>query len=565
MSIKLDANTSAYQQLAQINEMARSSSKTIAGNLGMINGRVVKFNTHFSERLFSQTTNDMLAASNAMRDTLKDLIGKVLVDDQAKIAELCRMIDGKGNQTLLERKVVAKVIEKAQTYAGVGMGVTAEALRLQSSQGIKTDFTSAQIEVRRDELRPQLKSMMYALSSSIGFDANKGGVRLNYMMRAEAFINRYLENTITTPNATVNDSFVKLALGILWRMGKQETDPTSRAYLPPRSVLNPAEQQEKGLSDKDYLSLAVNANDEAATCLLTFARGHEELAMRLLAELPVTVPSMTTFLLSNPAFVAKMEANPAALTRTAMYEAAVGRKAPQGLETMSGLQFANCIENDVVENLRRNPEDGDDPTAPNVHYARLAGTTGVVMGGDLAEKIRNPPREGLHVTLQDLRAKGSGFEAARAIRSGMKEVRKELLYDLERDQTKITVGEKVIDFKTIQFKKQDIGMVAEESAQPLFDELDKMGMTEEQKLVSLMLCTQGGVTLTLAFPIGGTANHHDIPERTITKDPVTNAITVKIATTPENPNAPALSYSVTIQPDGTNEIVALDYTVPAQA
>lgn len=74
MPINLNANST--QQLQELASMAygHGSTKAGAGNIGMIGGHVVKFNTHFGERLFASGTKaEKQASCDALRAHLGNL------------------------------------------------------------------------------------------------------------------------------------------------------------------------------------------------------------------------------------------------------------------------------------------------------------------------------------------------------------------------------------------------------------------------------------------------------------------------------------------------------------
>ena len=147
MAIELQSGMSAMDQLKAIDSMARSSSGKIAGNIGLVDGHVVKFNTHWSERLFSRTTDQMRDASNAMRDTLRGLVGQIFGRNQEKIAQLNALIDGNGDRSLLDRAVVARVIDEVAASEGGAVKSAAEDVAQLSSKGRSTTFAAVRGEV----------------------------------------------------------------------------------------------------------------------------------------------------------------------------------------------------------------------------------------------------------------------------------------------------------------------------------------------------------------------------------------------------------------------------------
>lgn len=121
-SVTLDTSASALDQLKTINLMAQSTKSTTAGRIGLLNGKVVKFNTHLSERLFGPAkSQDMVQSCNDLRAHLCGLLKNVLTkpEDANLLAKLTSQIgevdEGKQPMNLLNRSVVASVIKEVET------------------------------------------------------------------------------------------------------------------------------------------------------------------------------------------------------------------------------------------------------------------------------------------------------------------------------------------------------------------------------------------------------------------------------------------------------------------
>ncbi len=134
-------NLEAQQALTEIAKMAYGSglfegTSGGKGNIGMLNGRVIKFNTHRSERS-GEVTNEMLASCNELRLKLAEIARDVLPSRprqrhpsnaiaKANYEKICEdlgvSMDGKTILTtsLLDRKVVAKVINDLSRAAAQG-------------------------------------------------------------------------------------------------------------------------------------------------------------------------------------------------------------------------------------------------------------------------------------------------------------------------------------------------------------------------------------------------------------------------------------------------------------
>ncbi len=158
------SSVNARQSLHEIAKMAYgsgSSEKTAGGkgNIGILNGHVVKFNTHLLERMGS-TTDDMRASCDALRMRLSAIAEELLIDPHFQytqesadrrdnlIASIRRDLgmsaDGEKVETrgLLDRTVVAKVVKQLGEEVGekVFRGMKSIAREL-SSDGINTSFS----------------------------------------------------------------------------------------------------------------------------------------------------------------------------------------------------------------------------------------------------------------------------------------------------------------------------------------------------------------------------------------------------------------------------------------
>lgn len=144
-SVGLTSNgTSALDQLRTINLMAQSSNgKEAAGRIGLLNGRVVKFNTHLGERLFGERKSaDMINACNDLRKTLGDLVDKALEGHAELASELKEKLGcgPKTSKSLLDRSVVAKVIDQIQKTVGEQLAPEEAELKAHSSKGKDTSW-----------------------------------------------------------------------------------------------------------------------------------------------------------------------------------------------------------------------------------------------------------------------------------------------------------------------------------------------------------------------------------------------------------------------------------------
>ena len=146
-------NEAALSQIAKL-AYGSGSSERIAGgkgNIGLLNGRVVKFNTHWSER-GGKPSEDMRASCNELRARLSEIATAMLANgDDASARALASVrralgIDAKGNlvetRKLLDRTAVAtvmNVLRDATGYDVWGELRTGDVQSL-SSKGINTTF-----------------------------------------------------------------------------------------------------------------------------------------------------------------------------------------------------------------------------------------------------------------------------------------------------------------------------------------------------------------------------------------------------------------------------------------
>ena len=560
MSIQLNSNSAAFEQLAAINAMAQSSTGKIAGNMGLVGGRIIKFNTHFSERLFGSTTEAMRAASDDLRVVLKDLIGKVMLGDRAKTEELCRMIDGKGDRSLLDRKVVAKVIEKAQAYTGQSMMPDADAIAAHSSRSRATDFASANLAAARDTVRAQFEAKMQVLMASLGPEATAGRVGEVFRAKVDLFLKTFIEANIKTsePLPARFDRFMLESMGLLWRLAKSEVEPGQSSRIP---FQLPPQVGPGALDAMAFSLLGSHCNYGLAASFMHLAAGHEDLAVKLLALNPdCGGPSRTNVLLADADFVARMEAHPEDLSRAALYRQLAHAEPPAGLDSLKPFNFCTALENAFANRLS-----GGDPVKELVianNRSGLEGAQGYIISEDLMLNLINPPAGGLHVTLNDLKFNAHSFDVGIVQRGGANSCSRSLRKDLPRNRPNITVGDERFAFLTTPFARDQGGMMAQMSSQPLEEKIGSVCQSETQKLVVEMLLTQGGMPLTMNFSTGS-ANGKDPLEISVQQCP-NGDVRVSYANVPKNDGAPRLTYALLVHPDGENELVELDYTVPAR-
>lgn len=183
MSIELNRNASIVDQLKTIASMAygsREGDAGGAGRIGMLNGRVVKFNTHLGERLFGAKADQrMYDSCNNLRRTLSEIARQSLGNtDDRLLREVNRLLgvadDGqvtKGSaRSLLDRKVVATVINKLAD----ARGSRAELKTVQASSSRAQDTSFATVTVRTER---------EAVGKSVPFTVEAYTAKLDYLKK----------------------------------------------------------------------------------------------------------------------------------------------------------------------------------------------------------------------------------------------------------------------------------------------------------------------------------------------------------------------------------------------
>ena len=157
-------NQEALAQIAKLAYGSGSSEKTSGGkgNIGILDGRVVKFNTHWSER-GGKPSEDMRASCNELRARLSEIATAMLANgDDASARALASVrralgIDAKGNlvetRKLLDRTAVATVMNVLRDATGFDAWGELRAGDAQSlsSKGIVTTFARVAGDVRASD------------------------------------------------------------------------------------------------------------------------------------------------------------------------------------------------------------------------------------------------------------------------------------------------------------------------------------------------------------------------------------------------------------------------------
>lgn len=159
----------AQDALAQIAKMAYGSGRNEGvtggkGNIGLVDGQVVKFNTHWTERLKS-TTDEMRASCDELRRKLGTIAGELLASPgeenpdvaaakRETLANIRRQLglDPEGQAVvstrLLDRKIVAAVVTQLAEVSGQNVWIEAEnAADTLSSRGVDTTFEAVRVPI----------------------------------------------------------------------------------------------------------------------------------------------------------------------------------------------------------------------------------------------------------------------------------------------------------------------------------------------------------------------------------------------------------------------------------
>ena len=541
MSLELNTNQAAYRQLADIASVARSSSLKTAGNIGLIDGRVVKFNTHWSERAFGTVTQEMLDASNAMRATLKSLVGAVMAGSRAETERLFAMIDGKGAQSLLDRKVVVDVIAKAQSATGLNMTPGAGDVAALSSKGVKTDFDSVKLATGRERCYRQVMDRSEALSRELSAEMWGGAKSVDFLVYAQAFAKAYAAANIVpgAENRPLEMSYVDHGLGLMARLA------LGGRTLPVRG---------------DITKTLVNGcNGTAADCFVKLARGHEIFGASLLAlcdETNANLLMRDADRLDTPANQPKLRS---LLTREGLFGHLAGTKMSDELEGGTYRAFNRELGKAWMRQMRvRAGMPASGPATPTQLMSALQGAAGIMLSDEMSLKVQNVPAEGVHVTFADVQASASGYDVSMALDKGDAGLRKGLTIDIPRNRPVYTIGDKVFDCRDLKdpaaIKKAVDDIVAA---------LEAFCTTKEQRLVAGLMLTQGGQVMAVTLPVGADADHASM-SFTLAKDDA-GAVTLRTVNNPVHEGAPSLSFAYTLQPDGTNALSDLDYRAQPQA
>ena len=223
-------NEEALSQIAKLAYGSGRFEKTSGGkgNIGLLDGRAVKFNTHFRER-GGTTTEGMLLSCNELRRRLSEIATAMLSAEEgvdpaaqqrrnAALEDVRRRLgmDADGvnvtSTRLLDRAVVASVINVIRdamgfdAWRGIG-GAGAKAL---SSKGVDTTFVSVTRDVRlTDDVRRQVREAVAAIANPAD---GRPGVVLNE--EATKFLADLVERDLRDPNRRAALDLDEVARGI---------------------------------------------------------------------------------------------------------------------------------------------------------------------------------------------------------------------------------------------------------------------------------------------------------------------------------------------------------------
>ncbi len=193
------SNLSAQNALTEIAKMAYGSGTFEGksggkGNIGLLNGRVVKFNTHWSERHGSSTTDEMRKSCDDLREKLRNIISENLTDVSPLESEACKMreelykklgYDANGQKLeptrtpLLDRKVVASIVSRLENNGKFNIWSEVkkeEDFRNLSSKGQNTTFDTVKESVLGATVaeHPDVDNLMEVAGFFISTNDRKG-------------------------------------------------------------------------------------------------------------------------------------------------------------------------------------------------------------------------------------------------------------------------------------------------------------------------------------------------------------------------------------------------------
>ena len=216
-------NQEALSQIAKMAYGSGSSERTSGGkgNIGLLNGRVVKFNTHWSERL-GKSSEEMRTCCNDLRRRLSEIATAMLANgNDASTRALAAVrrelgMDADGNQVatrkLLDRSAVAtvmNVIRDATGFDAWGELRAGDAQSL-SSRGIDTTFVRVAGDVRlSDSVLQHVRDAAEAIARPAD---GKPGVVLGE--RATKFLATLVERDLRDPGRREDLDLAEVARGI---------------------------------------------------------------------------------------------------------------------------------------------------------------------------------------------------------------------------------------------------------------------------------------------------------------------------------------------------------------
>ena len=473
-SIKLSGD--AWAKLADIKKLALSSSSSIAGNIGMFNGRAIKFNTHIGERLTSSTTDEMRAASRAMRQELSGIVDDLFKGNEDQISKFKQMFDSGNKTSLLERKVVAKVIEEIEKEGGHtldagdlsryssehkkttfdvvsskvieeiekegGHTLDADNLLRCSSKDHKPTFTKVPTKVNTEvvvetkaDKADKAKSFMVGMKSWIEYALTENGVQFKEGEKEtlEKFWNFYAEELgtvgITEKGKIKYEDFVNGNNDVRNLVDKQQVVNTKEAlvflarlamggkHLPSKFVnagVKDWTDTKKNAESQKKLSTVFNFADGVGLGVaLKLAKGHEKLFARLLAHCSVS-QSVQIFSQLNESELSKLEDAP--LDNAWIYEKIVGSKPDADVKGMTSAELMGKCDAAV---FMKDFPDGRSAKNAASKLSLTQGKCGIVLSPEMADKMVN--REAkvvdgkvVNYNLEDLKAFGEGCSVVAA-------------------------------------------------------------------------------------------------------------------------------------------------------
>ncbi len=562
-------NEAALAQIAKLAYGSGASERTAGGkgNIGLLDGRVVKFNTHFRER-GGKPSAEMRASCDALRTKLSEIATAMLAaapnaspkaQDRLEktLASVRRALgmDADGNQVetqkLLDRAVVAKVMNAIRDATGfdVWQELRAGDAQALSSKGLDTTFARVADDLTvSDAVKQHVRDAAEAIAHPAD---GRPGVVLGE--EATKFLADLIERDLRDPERRAATDLADVARGI-----RDFSSPylivTLQAFNLSSAVLSHAYQ---GVRHADQMSATLVGSPrgqraDRADVALGFLRHEDDLsyvsfALALVAE---KLPKMRRLQPQGR------------LTGATVWKACFGESVPKAAGALGSRPFVNAFvarmdRLTVALTAKHGPEGvkGEGRTIDQLLVKYPLVGAGLFNGASYTAAIRKGVGDPAFVpdVTRDYVAAPPLYTAQDALVKTDEDLEKALLKDFKRNFPVITLGsgmaEETVDFRP--FVGQNLGDEGHlRNIRALVDKVHRVfgdRITPVQRNLLLIGLTQAGfVPFTALVGIGG--EHMQAAVDVHCEDD--GAITLTYETLPDN--RIEARYSYRIEPDGTN-------------